>query len=83
MVCAGEAEIPGGSDHQVVASANTKYLDWGSKEGHIFGPGGVRAPAVSTLVATILGIFLFFLTTLFNTPEGVVVGFQNFAWAPK
>jgi hypothetical protein len=38
-------------------------------------------------VATILGIFffsfLFFLMTLFKTPEGVVEGLQIFAGAPK
>ena len=37
-------------------------------------------------VATILGIFLFlffFLPLLFKTTEGVVVGFQIFACAPK
>jgi hypothetical protein len=41
-------------------------------------------------VATILGIFFFFLLfsflflpLLFKTTEGVVVGFQIFAWAPK
>jgi hypothetical protein len=49
----------------------------------------VRAPAVSGQVATILGNQSFFLlllvlvTTLFKTTEGVVVGFQIFAWAPK
>jgi hypothetical protein len=37
-------------------------------------------------LATILGIFpllLPFLGTVVKTPEGVVVGFQIFAWAPK
>ena len=35
-------------------------------------------------VATILGIFpLFWGVPLFKTPEGVVVGFQIFAWAPN
>jgi hypothetical protein len=36
-------------------------------------------------VATILGIFFFFLLLppLFKTTEGVVVGFQISAWAPK
>ena len=34
-------------------------------------------------MATILGNFLRFLIPLFKTPEGVVVGFQNFAWAPN
>ena len=51
-----------------------------------FGPSVLRAPAEQTKVATILGIFpLFFLLgpPLFKTTEGVVVGFQIFAWAPK
>ena len=49
----------------------------------------VRCPwlQAETKVATILGIFLFllllFLIPLFKTPEGVVVGFQIFAWAPN
>ena len=59
------------------------------------GPSGVRAPAVSTQVATILGNFLPDISCagkrtypaqnppLFKTTEGVVVGFQIFAWAPK
>jgi hypothetical protein len=37
-------------------------------------------------VATILGLFFFLflvLPPLFKTTEGVVVGFQIFAWAPK
>ena len=47
----------------------------------------VRCPwlLVETKVATILGIFLFLLlgVLLFKNPEGVVVGFQIFAWAPN
>ena len=50
----------------------------------------VRCPwlLAETKVATILGIFLLFSflllgVPLFKTPEGVVVGFQIFAWAPK
>ena len=54
----------------------------------------VRCPwlLAQTKVATILGTFfhlflsyliLFFLPPLFKTTEGVVVGFQIFAWAPK
>ena len=27
--------------------------------------------------------FLFFFPLLFKTPEGIIVGQQNFAWAPK
>jgi hypothetical protein len=30
-----------------------------------------------------INLFLFFLPPLFKTTEGVVVGFQIFAWAPK
>ena len=57
-----------------------------------FGPSGVRAPAVSTYGATILGNFSFsssflllllFLPPLFKTTEGVVVLFQIFACGPK
>ena len=33
-------------------------------------------------VATILGIFPLVGTAVIKTPEGVVVGFQIFAWAP-
>jgi hypothetical protein len=36
-------------------------------------------------VATILGIFPLFgfgFTTIVKIPEGVVIGFQIFAWAP-
>ena len=36
-----------------------------------------------TEVATILGIFPLWGVLLFKTPEGVVVGFQIFAWAPN
>ena len=41
-----------------------------------------------TKVATILGNYYsssssFFFPPLFKTPEGVVIGFQIFAWAPK
>ena len=56
-----------------------------------FGPSGVR---VLPLAAGInegghyfryffLFLFLLFLPPLFKTTEGVVVGFQIFAWAPK
>jgi hypothetical protein len=31
----------------------------------------------------LLSCYLIFLIPLFKTPEGVVVGFQIFAWAPK
>jgi hypothetical protein len=34
-------------------------------------------------VATILGTLFLFLPPLFKTTEGVVVGFQIFAWAPN
>jgi hypothetical protein len=52
----------------------------------------VRCPwqLAETKVATILGTLFFFfffffllLPPLFKTTEGVVVGFQVFAWAPK
>ena len=48
----------------------------------------VRCPwlLAETKVATILGIFLFYLffsPPLFKITEGVVVGFQIFAWAPN
>ena len=54
----------------------------------------VRFPwlLAQTKVATILGTFfhmllscylIIFLPPLFKTTEGVVVGFQIFAWAPK
>ena len=54
----------------------------------IIGPSVLRAPAEQTKVATILGTFfhfsfLFLGLPLFKTTEGVVVGFQIFAWAPK
>ena len=51
-----------------------------------FGPSVLRAPAEQTKVATVLGTFFFLvllLPPLFKTTEGVVVGFQIFAWAPK
>ena len=57
--------------------------------GKLIGPSMLRAPAEQTKVATILGIFLFFLLLLllliplFKIPEGVIVGFQIFAWAHK
>ena len=50
------------------------------------GPSEVRAPAEQLRKTTILGNFsflLFFLIPIFKTPEGVVVGFQIFAWAPN
>ena len=54
------------------------------------GPSGVRALLAESEEATIVGIFLFLLFSflllgvpLFKTPEGVVVGFQIFAWAPN
>ena len=52
------------------------------------GPSVVRALpfAAGRNVLTILGIFPFsflFLPPLFKTPEVVVVGFGNFAWAPN
>ena len=50
----------------------------------LIGPSVLRAPAEQTKVATILGIFPLFLgPPLFKTTEGVVIGFQIFAWAPK
>ena len=52
--------------------------------GHYIGPSVLRAPAEQTKVATVLGTFFhFLLPPLFKTTEGVVVGFQIFAWAPK
>ena len=51
---------------------------------YIIGPSVLRAPAEQTKVATVLGTFFhFLLPPLFKTTEGVVVGFQIFAWAPK
>ena len=49
----------------------------------------VRCPwlLAQTKVATILGtffhLFLLLLPPLFKTTEGVVIGFQILAWAPK
>jgi hypothetical protein len=49
----------------------------------------VRCPwlLAQTKVATIFGhfsfSFLLLLTLLAFTPEGIVIGFQIFAWAPK
>ena len=56
----------------------------GTCKHRLIGPSVLRAPAEQTKVATILGIFPLFLgPPLFKTTEGVVVGFQIFAWAPK
>jgi hypothetical protein len=44
------------------------------------GPSGVRA---LPLAAGINKSSFLFLPPLFKTTEGVVVGFNNFAWAPK
>jgi hypothetical protein len=59
--------------------------------GHYFGPSVVRALPLAAGInegghyfAYIILFFLFLvLPLLFKTIEGVVVGFQIFAWAPK
>ena len=60
--------------------------------GHYFGPSGA-VQTVSDSRRPLFCIFFFFLfsssyccflvTAVAKTPEGVVVGFQIFAWAPK
>ena len=54
------------------------------------GPSGVRALPLAAGINEgghyfryFASSLLFFLVPLFKTPEGVVVGFQIFAWAPK
>ena len=50
------------------------------------GPSVLRAPAEQTKVSTVLGIFLLLFLLgppLFKTTQGVVIGFQIFAWAPE
>ena len=52
------------------------------------GLSGVRALPLAAginIVAIVLGIIFLslFLRSLLKTPEGVVVGFQIFAWAPN
>ena len=42
---------------------------------------GERGPP--SALAEFFSFFLFFLPPLFKTTEGVVIGFQIFAWAPK
>ena len=60
-----------------------------------FGPSGVRALPLAAginegghyfryIILFLFSFFFsFFLPPLFKTTEGVVVGFQIFAWAPK
>ena len=53
----------------------------------IIGPSGVRALPLAAGINEggnyFKVFFLFLLPLLFKTTEGVVVGFQIFAWAPK
>jgi hypothetical protein len=59
--------------------------------GHYFGPSGVSALPLAAGINEgghyfrylSSFFFFFFLPPLFKTTEGVVVGFQIFAWAPK
>ena len=54
-----------------------------------FGPSGVRALPLAAGINEgghyfrYFSFFLFLLPPLFKTTEGVAVGFQIFAWAPK
>ena len=55
-----------------------------------FGPSGVRALPLAAgtnegghYFKYIFPLLVIFLPPLFKTTEGVVVGFQIFAWAPK
>ena len=54
-----------------------------------FGPSEVRATSGQHLgghyfaYINLFSLSLFLLPPLFKTTEGVVVGFQIFAWAPK
>ena len=49
----------------------------------LFGPSGLRAPVVQTLRGHYFGNFFHFFLLLPLNPEGGVVGFKIFAWAPK
>ena len=53
--------------------------------GHYLGPSVLRAPAEQLRWPLFLVINLLTLTlaTVTKFPEGVVVGFQIFAWAPN
>ena len=54
-----------------------------------FGPSGVRALPLASGRNEVghyfryFSSFIFFLPPLFKTTEGVIVGFQIFAWAPN
>ena len=50
----------------------------GRAEGLACADPGARTPIGASGI-----LFSFFFIPLFKTPEGVVVGFQFFAWAPK
>jgi hypothetical protein len=67
---------------QTCAPKNFRLCRWGAALGVSRAPPGSRAPP-SALAEINLFFFLvdFLLVPLFKNPEGVVVGFQIFAWA--
>jgi hypothetical protein len=54
----------------------------GQAEGFACADPGVRTPIGASRNFSLL-LLLLFLVPLFKTPEGVVIGFQIFALAPK
>ena len=72
---------------KVPSEAQILWLNFDMLLNPIIGPSGVRALPLAAGINEGGHYFryfsFFFLPPLFKTTEGVVVGFQIFAWAPK
>jgi hypothetical protein len=55
----------------------------GRAEGLACADPGVRTPISASGIFLPIFLFFSFLAAVAKIPEGVVVGFQIFAWAPK
>ena len=80
MISEGLGEMFEGDSADMCARKFPLVSMGGRAEGLACADPGARTPIGANGNFSFL---LFFLIPLFKNPEGVVVGFQIFAWAPK